>query len=280
MENISQPNIVRITESHSGDITQLDLSRMAMGVVFRGEKLIYHNDHCTRIAAGELFLLDQGVHYVEHRADGDSFEQVIFYISTEQLQKIILDLSTTYALSCKSTHSCERCRHHNFVVVHPSAMLYDIFRSAYNSCRHKEFREDCATHSLRLAELIYQILKGEDNCLRRRLTSGADLYNAQFTRQVYDNIFTDLSIEQLAAQTNRSLTSFKKEFSRQFATSPHKWFISQRLERAKILLISTSKTISEIGADCAFTNISHFIKLFKMRYNATPALYRKQNRQK
>jgi AraC-like DNA-binding protein len=35
-------------------------------------------------------------------------------------------------------------------------------------------------------------------------------------------------------------------------------------------------TISEIGAQCAFTNISHFIKLFKRHYKTTPAALRKQ----
>jgi AraC-like DNA-binding protein len=154
-------------------------------------------------------------------------------------------------------------------------MVADLFRAVHNSCRLKEFRQDRVTHMLRLSELVYQIFSGEDSCLRSHLAAGSDMYNAQFARHIYDSIFVDTSIERLAEQTNRSLTSFKKEFYRQFDTSPHKWFVTQRLERAKVLLLSTIKTISEIGSDCAFTNISHFIKLFKSRYNITPALYRK-----
>ena len=79
----------------------------------------------------------------------------------------------------------------------------------------------------------------------------------------------------LAEQTNRSLTSFKKEFKRLFNAPPHRWIIEQRLDRAKIMLSSTSRTVSEIGAECAFANISHFIKLFKQRYNETPASFRR-----
>jgi AraC-like DNA-binding protein len=94
---------------------------------------------------------------------------------------------------------------------------------------------------------------------------------------VYGNIFNDVSVEMLAEQTNRSLTSFKKEFKRLFNAPPHRWIIEQRLDRAKIMLSSTSRTVSEIGAECAFANISHFIKLFKQRYHETPASFRRRN---
>ncbi len=55
---------------------------------------------------------------------------------------------------------------------------------------------------------------------------------------------------------------------------PHKWFIRQRLMHSRLLLISTSKSISEIGNECTFPNTSHFIKLFKKEYQMTPATYR------
>ena len=55
---------------------------------------------------------------------------------------------------------------------------------------------------------------------------------------------------------------------------PHKWYIRQRLMHSRLLLISTSKSISEIGNECTFPNTSHFIKLFKKEYQMTPATYR------
>ena len=55
---------------------------------------------------------------------------------------------------------------------------------------------------------------------------------------------------------------------------PHRWFIKQRLIQSRLLLISTSKSISEIGIECTFPNTSHFIKLFKKQYGTTPAIYR------
>ena len=80
MHNVEQPEIVRVVENQSTDVTMIRLSRLAVGMVFRGVKIVHHNDHCTKINPGMLFLLDQGVHYIEHRADEDGFEQVVFYI--------------------------------------------------------------------------------------------------------------------------------------------------------------------------------------------------------
>ena len=97
-----------------------------------------------------------------------------------------------------------------------------------------------------------------------------------FIGTIYDNLFNDISIDTLAELTNRSLTSFKKEFKRLFNAPPHRWIIEQRLERARIMLASTSRTVSEIGIECGFANISHFIKLFKQRYNETPASFRQK----
>jgi AraC-like DNA-binding protein len=104
-----------------------------------------------------------------------------------------------------------------------------------------------------------------------------DVAGGNFEQVVYNHMFKDVSIEQLSEICNRSLTSFKKEFSRLFNASPHKWIIGQRLDRAKILLSSTSRTVSEIGAECAFSNISHFIKLFKHRFGETPAAFRRRH---
>ena len=107
-----------------------------------------------------------------------------------------------------------------------------------------------------MTELIYLIASHEDCCIKSKLLSNVDAAKENFEQTVYDHIFKDISIEELSKLTNRSLTSFKKEFRRHFQMPPHKWYIS------------------EIGNECTFPNTSHFIKLFKKEYQMTPATYR------
>ena len=276
MQREESPELLKITECADSGVRSMQLSRMAIGMVVRGEKIIYHNDHSTTIRQGEVYLLQPGIHYIEHRCREGIFEQINFYLSSQLLQQIIVNLTTNYSVSTTSTHKCDHCRHHNFIVTAPTDMLAEFFHSVSRNFRLQSFRDPRISQQMKLSELVLIILSGEDNCLKNRLVSGADRYQTEFIQTVYNNIFTDVSIEQLAEQTNRSLTSFKKEFWSQFHTPPHRWLVEQRLHLAKILLTTTQKTISEIGTECAFTNISHFIKLFKHHYHTTPAALRKE----
>ena len=272
------PDVVKVVETSSEGIRSTNLSRMAIGFVVRGRKLIYHNDSSVVVGEGDMFWLDAGVHYEENVVEDELFEQIVFYVSPADLQRIIISLNSNYGLSCDSAHQCDACRRNNFVVCRPSVELHDFFVGVNQSFRRSDLRRNKIGSRIKLSELIYLIVSGEDAGLRREIVAGADVVNGQFAKEIYNNVFNDVSIEILARKTNRSLTSFKKEFRRQFDVPPHKWFIDQRLQRAKVLLMSTNMTISEIGAECAFTNISHFIKLFKQRFDDTPASMRRKSR--
>ena len=253
------------------------LSRTAIGYVLHGRKYIYYGDRCAEVGEGDMFLYDAGFHYEENIVGTrGSFEQILFYISPDALQQILLGLSTNYGVGYTARHACERCRTRNFVSMTATAPLHDFFGSVNQSFRQERFRHNDICQRIKLNELIYLIIAEDECCLRSKLLSNADSANGHFANVIYDNIFNDVCIESLAQMTHRSLTSFKKEFKRQFSAPPHRWFIDQRLNRSKILLISTSKTISEVGAECAFSNISHFIKLFKNKFHDTPAVYRQK----
>lgn len=269
------PDVVKITENKNNGIRSLSLSRMAIGYIVRGRKFIYCDDCCTAIDEGGVFIYEAGLHYEENIVGtAGTFEQIMFYTSPAALQRIILGLNSSYGVTYTARHSCDACHTRSFVAMAASPSVGDFFTGVNRSLHKTGFQHNDVGQRIKLNELIYLILSGEECCLRSKLLHGADTAGEQFAQVIHNNLFNDLSIEELARLTNRSLTSFKKEFRRRFNTPPHKWLIAQRLNRAKILLLSTSKTISEVGAECAFSNISHFIKLFKSRFHATPAAYR------
>ena len=270
--------VVKFTETANCGIRSVMLSRMAVCYLLKGRKYIYCGDICTEINEGNVFILDAGLHYEENTVSpGGIFEQITFYLSPETLQQILLSLSTAYGLDYSNNHTCDKCRTQNFVAEEASPALRDFFNSVNQSFRQSGFLHNDICQRIKLNELVYLILAGEDNCLKSKVLTNADAANGHFAMVIYDNVFNGISIEALAQRTNKSLTSFKKEFKRQFATTPHKWFIDRRLDRSRVLLLSTNKTISEVGAECAFSNISHFIKLFKNKFHDTPAVFRQKH---
>ena len=268
----------RSVERENSGVQASFSSRITIGCVLSGAKFIYHNDRCVEVKVGELFVLDMGHHYIENTLGDDTlFEEVTFRISSATLQRVIFGLNINYGLSFSSSHTCPRCLGLNFVTEEASQPLRGFFAGVDRSLQSAGLVHNDIRQRIKLNELIFLLLTAADGCIRRRLLRSADSASAQFMNTIYENIYNDISVEALAERTNRSLTSFKKEFKRLFGEPPHRWIIGQRIMRAKIMLTSTNRTVSEIGAECGFSNISHFIKLFRHRYHTTPASFRRSS---
>ena len=278
MQQVSSSGAVRLWHGRSRGVEVVTVDKTVVGMVVGGSKRLYHNDKIYTAQQGDVFILCQGVHQIENcpSSSGREFEQILFYLTSEQLHQTIVMLVNSFHLECFETHRCNICKSRNFFITTPSRQLHDFFLSIYRSFSSTENSSGEHLRHLRTPELIYHILNSEGGCMRSKLLQGADVDQVKFRSCIYDNILKENTIETLAQQTHRSLTSFKKEFSRAFDTSPHKWFIEQRLQLAKTLLYTSDKTVSEIGNHCTFTNTSHFILLFKQRFNITPYALKKQ----
>ena len=270
-----QPMIVKYVETLHNGIQSQNFSRYAIGYVLRGTKYLYTGDQRREIHRGDVFYLGVGHHYIEDvPQNGQPFEQLLFYYTPNDLQRVLLHLNMTYGLRVENQHSCDECRDATFVTMTANTALRTFFTNVATYLRDEGYSHDYTAENLKMTELVYLIASHEDCCLKTKLLSNVDSEGEQFEHVVYDNIFKDVSIEHLSRLTHRSLTSFKKEFRRHFRMPPHKWYIRQRLMHSRLLLISTTKSISEIGNECTFPNTSHFIKLFKKEYSLTPAAYR------
>lgn len=273
-----QPMIVKYVESARNGIQSQTLSRYAIGCVLRGTKHIYDGDKREVLNRGDVFYMGVGRHYVEHVPESSQpFEEILYYYTPADLQRILLHLNITYGLNISNDHLCERCNGHAHVGMPGWSSLRNFFANTNNYLRDEEFRRDETAENIKMTELIYLLVSHEDCCLKSKVLNNADTAKENFEQIIYDHIFSDISIDELARKTNRSLTSFKKEFHRHFQLPPHRWFIRQRLMHSRLLLISTSKSISEVGNECTFPNTSHFIKLFKKEFCMTPAAYRNKH---
>ena len=95
-----------------------------------------------------------------------------------------------------------------------------------------------------------------------------------FKQVIEDNIYTHLSAEELAKQTNLSTSSFKREFKKIYNDTPSNYFKNIRLDRAAELLMISDERISTISFDCGFSNLAHFSKCFHQKFNVSPTTYR------
>lgn len=85
-----------------------------------------------------------------------------------------------------------------------------------------------------------------------------------------DNYMDDLTMEQIAAYTGRSLATFKRDFKKISGLSPQKWLIKRRLEAAYVKLKEERKKVQEVYVEVGFKNPSHFSTAFKKQYGIPP----------
>ncbi|EPG72607.1 DNA-binding helix-turn-helix protein [Leptospira fainei serovar Hurstbridge str. BUT 6] len=93
-----------------------------------------------------------------------------------------------------------------------------------------------------------------------------------FMEKNFDKLLT---VEDFAALTGRSVSSFQRDFKRRYGVSPKKWLISRRLEKAKNLLEEGGANVADIAFVIGYENTSHFIRSFQDQYGITPGEFLK-----
>jgi AraC-like DNA-binding protein len=99
-----------------------------------------------------------------------------------------------------------------------------------------------------------------------------------FKQIIEANLFSPISVEELAQKINLSVSSFKREFKKLYNDSPANYIKTKRLERAAELLLVSNERITDIAFNCGFNDLANFTKSFHDRFSTSPSNYRlKQN---
>ena len=85
----------------------------------------------------------------------------------------------------------------------------------------------------------------------------------------------NLSLSELARACRLSPSYFSQAFRQTVGSPPHQWLLTQRLERAKQLLLNTDQSLCEIALATGFADQSHFTRVFSVRIKASPAAWRR-----
>jgi len=91
---------------------------------------------------------------------------------------------------------------------------------------------------------------------------------------VVDNLDRPISLADLSNVTGLSKRHFIRAFAESAGQTPHRYLVSQRIEKAKQLLAHSSGSITEIGLAVGFSHAQHFSNKFKAFTGLTPSRYR------
>lgn len=124
------------------------------------------------------------------------------------------------------------------------------------------------TH-LKLQEGIYALLNSSE-LLYPVLFDFAEPWKVDILEFLNENYMDELTMEQIASFTGRSLATFKRDFKKISNLTPQKWLIKKRLEVAYVKLKEEGQKVQDVSIDVGFKNPSHFSTAFKKQYGIPP----------
>lgn len=84
-----------------------------------------------------------------------------------------------------------------------------------------------------------------------------------------------LSIDEIIQNINYSHCHLLRLFKQETGTTPSKYFLKNKLNYARVLLETSTLSITNIASLVGFASVGHFTKVFKEEYASPPATYRK-----
>jgi len=127
----------------------------------------------------------------------------------------------------------------------------------------------------KLKEFILLVSKSQD--APSQLDFLAALFkplNIEFKSTIQHNIYSSLSLDELAALCHLSTSSFKRRFREVYHTSPAKYISQKKVEKAAALLKKEGSRISDIAYDVGFESLATFHRNFTAVYGKSPSEYR------
>ena len=154
----------------------------------------------------------------------------------------------------------------NKKVAHYFVSLKDIYSDIENDKDILELKILEFLHLLYLtnkSEIIDTLYSSENQKKRRSIES-----------IMIDNYDKNFTVTDFANLSGRSLSTFNRDFKRKHGQTPKQWLIKKKMKKAEELL-SEGVNVTNAAIEVGYSNVSHFIKAYKLIHGETPKATRK-----
>jgi AraC family transcriptional regulator, exoenzyme S synthesis regulatory protein ExsA len=235
--------------------------------VLSGKKTLHTVDKAVPLTAGSIAFIKKGACIVEQFYD-EPFCIVVFVMPDSFICSFLKDYAPSRPATQKDTA--------------PVISIYgdEMIKNFYQSIIPYFVAADNVPEEileLKFKELLLHVLHNPANEeLHNYFLSVKDQAQTSISEIMETNFPYNLSIDAYAKMTNRSVSSFKRDFQSIYKTTPGRWLIEKKLGHAKKLLFQSDNTIASIAFESGFENTAHFSRLFKQKTGLTPMEYRRK----
>ncbi|MFN8671774.1 MAG: AraC family transcriptional regulator [Candidatus Sericytochromatia bacterium] len=246
--------------------------------VLRGKKILYSEGKTFTIKENEAIFISKGTYLMSEILSDNSntFESLVFFLD-DSLLKEFFSLHSKILEKLHSKNNLNtQAQYEKAFKINVSPFLKGTIDSIIPFFNHENLGKETFL-KYKFFEVLLEIISEDKSSNFINFLYKIQDKEIAFLQDFMENNFTEnLTIEEFAKKTNRSLSKFKKDFSFISNLSPREWINNKKLDKAKTLLKTTSRSITEIALDLGFDNTSYFTKLFTAKFKESPKKFQKK----
>lgn len=248
------------------------LSAHALTLVLRGQLNVSPADGRRQLVKeNQMIFLPKGLYMISDVIpEKTSFKAIVFFFTEDVIDDFLKD--NKHDASIDTDFNRTNVFHYTSELSTYVDGLISLYGQHHNNHQMTRFK------LLELLNLISRSAEGQK--LISVIQSFKNKSKGNVKSFMEKNFDRGLNIEDYAYLTGRSLSTFHRDFKRQFGVAPKKWLISKRMEKAKSLLKSDDISVTQLALESGYENVSHFIKAFRREFGISPKQFQIRRREK
>lgn len=225
---------------------------------------------------GEDYIVEEGdfllvkkftqAHYRKNwEADQTFFREFVFVLHDDFIKDSILSFPTPINGTGASKP----------VIKLTNSPILEAFMRSIEVYINTQVELDESMMSLKTREVLHGLLQAKPELIHTFIDFSQPA-KADLLRFMEHSFTQNVSLEQFAQLSGRSLATFNRDFRKIFQMPPYQWIKQQRLSLAKRLLTYTSKTPSVVYLEVGFEDLAHFSRSFKQHFGINPSAIQKE----
>ncbi|MEO0526158.1 MAG: AraC family transcriptional regulator [Bacteroidota bacterium] len=243
----------------------VSLQQHIFSFLIEGSKEVFSDKTSISIEKSDFLLLKKGHCLMTEKLPNtrDGYRSILFFFSSESLLRFVKkhEINPSKDPDKKLIRSFA---YDNFLKTFVNGLI-DI--SKLNRKVQGKLLE------IKFEELMIYLIETNGSNFIHALISNEDIQIQHFIEIIEANKLNKLTLKELSFLSHMSISTFKREFEKQYKSSPSRWFLEKRLEHSAFLLKNTTKRPSDIFEEVGYETLSNFIQAFKAKFGVTPKRY-------
>ncbi len=268
LDNTNSIQLFDYRRVHNIQKSKINLTKNVISFLRSGTKEVYGEDKIVQIEHQHFVMMKSGnCLMTEHVSNARNlYKSVLLFFSNE----VILDF-----LERNDLYEPQRQANQSFYVFQYDNFIEDFVKSLEKILTFPKTMQQKLLMA-KFDEIMLYLTYQHGITFLNSMIQKVGASTVRLTNIVENNKYNKLTLQELAFLSNMSVSTFKREFFKQYQTTPIKWFHEKRLEHIALLLRTKQTRPIDLYEAAGYENFSNFIQAFKKRYGVTPKQYQVQ----